>query len=66
MKTLLAIVIYPKFENWGLTFKDGKQVLSDNEPQAKIDNYLSNALAGYQIENESFNLSYPAICAKCC
>lgn len=59
MKTLLAVFLFIPSLSWGLTFKDGKQVLSDNEPQAKIDNHLSNALAGYQIENESFNLSYP-------
>ena len=59
MKTLLAILLFIPCLSWGLTFKDGKQVPSDNETQTKIDNYLSKALAGYQIENESFNLSYP-------
>ena len=40
MKTLLAVLLFIPYLSWGLTFKDGKQVPSDNENQTKIDNYL--------------------------
>ena len=59
MKTLLVILLFIPCLSWGLTFKDGKQVQDDKISSSEIENYVPNALGGYQIENRYLNLSYP-------
>ena len=59
MKTLLFLLLLIPGLCWGLTFKDGKQVHDDKVSSSEIENYVPNALAGYQIENRYLNLSYP-------
>jgi len=58
-KLLISIFFLISSLSWGLTFRDGKQVEDDKIASSEIENYVLNALGGYQIENRYLNLSYP-------